>query len=145
MITEKLQLFCNRILDVGHICAEDVAALQHEVLVDGIRTREDVDVLVALDRAVPSANLKWSEFLVPAVVEFVVWTCRPTGSVDRDSARWLATSLGCGTGPTENAARIAFEVVRESQQVDEVLLAFTLSALRRPWLRSQAPRGAVMS
>lgn len=143
MITEKLHLFCNRVLAAKRIGAEQVAELRHDILVDGLRTREDVDVLVALDRAVPDAHPKWAEYLVPAVVEFVVWTCRPTGIVDRDSARWLSTSLGCGGGPTETAARIAFEVVRESQQVDEALLAFTLSALRRPWQRRPAaPRTA---
>lgn len=137
MITEALHIFCDRVLEAKHIGAADVLELQREVLPDGIMTREDVDVLVALDRAVPGADPKWAEFLLAAVVEFVVWTSRPTGYVDRDQARWLATSLGCGHGPTETAARIAFEVVRESQQVDEILLAFTMSALRRPVLKAR--------
>lgn len=132
MIRKSLQLFCDRILDSRHIRAEDVAELEADVLAEGLRTREDVDMLVALDRVVVGADPRWAEFLIPAVVDFVVWGCRPTGCVDQDCARWLATSLGCGTGPTDNAAKIAFHVVREAQQVDEFLLAFTLSALRRP-------------
>ena len=145
MIGWSLEEFVNTAVARGEISRADVRVLQRDILPNGIESRDEADVLIALDRAVHDKDVAWSAYAVSAVVEFVVWASRPTGRVDRETAQWLVQSLGCGTGPTENAARIAFEVVRESQQVDEVLLAFTLSALRRPWLRSPARPSAVVS
>ena len=83
-------------------------------------------MLLALDRVVTPADGSWAEFLVSAIVEFAVWTSRPTGYIDADTARWLVATLSAGHGPTENAARIAFEVVKEAEKADEALLAFAM-------------------
>ena len=130
MISEKLSDFCDGVLAKGRIDADDVHALVLDVLPDGPACREDADTLIALDRAVPS-SMEWSDYLVSAVVDFAVWTQRPTGIVDAEAARWLADSLGCGIGPTANGARVAFETVREAHRVDDALMAFTLDANRR--------------
>lgn len=105
--------------------------LQREVLSDGLSTREEADVLIALDRAATEADPAWAAYLVTAVVDFVVWGSRPTGYVDQDTARWLVTSLSCGQGPTRTACRIAFEAVKEAEQVDETLLTFVMHDARR--------------
>ena len=130
MITETLQDFCDGVLARGRIDADDVRLLAVDVLPDGPACREDADTLIALDRAVPSVTA-WGDFLVSAVVDFAVWTQRPTGIVDAEAARWLADSLSCGIGPTANGARVAFETVREAHRVDDALMAFTLEANRR--------------
>ena len=129
MIKSSLQAFADHVLDTRIITADDVARLRRDILEDGVQTREEVDVLVALDR-VATADAAWAEFLLAEVVGFAVWTSRPTGLVDHDTARWLVTTLSCGHGPTRNAARIAFEVVREAQRVDEMLLTFVLGVCR---------------
>jgi hypothetical protein len=126
MIKTSLHAFVDSVLERKTITLNDVQMLCREVLPDGLTSREDADVLIALDRAVPHADLAWAEYLVGAVVEFVVWASRPTGYISCDEARWLVTSLGCGTGPTRTALRIAYEVVKEAQEVDEALVAFAL-------------------
>jgi hypothetical protein len=130
MITEKLQDFCDEVLARGQICVDDVRQLATDVLPDGPLSREDADTLIALDRAVPAVPA-WGDSLVSTVVDFAVWTQRPTGVVDAEAARWLADSLSCGVGPTANGARVAFETVREAHRVDDALMAFTLDANRR--------------
>jgi hypothetical protein len=65
---------------------------------------------------------------VRAVVDFAVWGARPTGYVDQDTARWLVATLSCGEGPSAAASRIAFEIVKEAEQVDEALLASRCAA-----------------
>lgn len=130
MINEMLQIFCDRVLENGRVTDEDVHLLLETVLPDGPVCREEADTLIALDRAVPSVTA-WGDFLVSAVVDFAVWTQRPTGIVDAEAARWLADSLSCGIGPTANGARVAFETVREAHRVDDALMAFTLEANRR--------------
>ena len=111
MIKNSLRAFVNRVIEHKRISAEDVKELRCDILGGGLICREEADMLLALDRVVTPADGSWAEFLVSAIVEFAVWTSRPTGYIDADTARWLVATLSAGHGPTENAARIAFEVV----------------------------------
>lgn len=131
MINHSLQLFCNRTVAAGAITGADVADLGRAILPDGFTSREDADMLIALERAVPAADAAFGDHLVTMLVDFAVWGERPSGHVDADVARWLAASLGNGTGPTRLAARAAFEIVREAHVTDERFVAFTLAANAR--------------
>jgi hypothetical protein len=126
MIKNSLRAFVNRALEHKHISAEDVKELRRDILRDGLSSREEADALVALDRAAVPADGSWAEFLVETIVEFAVWTSRPTGYIDRSTAAWLVATLSAGAGPTATAIRIAFEIVREAETVDETLLAFVM-------------------
>jgi hypothetical protein len=128
MSDRSLRAFVAHATDAGRIGSEDVQDLQRNVLPDGVMSREDADLLIALDRSVSDKDPAWAEFLIEAVVAFTVWTTRPTGYVDAETARWLTDSLDGGAGATETAKRIAFEVVREAELVDEALLIFVLRA-----------------
>ena len=145
MIKSSLHEFVDRVLESKRISEYDVRILQRSILADGIASREEVDVLVALDRAVGTAHAAWAAYLTGAVVEFVVWTSRPTGIVDADTARWLTASLGCGAGPTETAARIAFEVVKEAERTDEIMLAFAMRAAQGRQPREEAGETGVLA
>jgi hypothetical protein len=134
-----LQSFCDSIIAKGRLEENDLRELQRDILADGITSRNDADALIGLDQAVgASAAPGWAECLVASLVEFVVWTSRPTGVVDADAARWLIASLGCGLGPTETAVRIAFEVIREADRTDEALVAFVLHAAAERRRREEA-------
>jgi hypothetical protein len=128
MVDNSLAAFVARVAESKRIWAEDVHELKRNILPEGFASREEADMLIALDRAVADQDPAWADFLVAEVVAFTVWTSRPTGYVDADTARWLTASLGCGAGPSENARRIAFEVVREAERVDEALVVFVLRA-----------------
>lgn len=126
MIGNELREFVDHVLDQRMIDDEDVKLLQREILVDGVVTRDVIDVLVALDRAVPETCSAFSDFLVALAVDYAVWEARPTGVIDRDKAHWLVTTLSAGEGPTVTAQRIAFEIVRDAERCDEALLSFAL-------------------
>jgi len=130
MIKNSLRVFVDTVLENQRLSGEDVKTLQRDVLADGVTSREEADVLIALDRAIADADPSWVVFLVSSITDFVVWTSRPTGYVGYEGAAWLVASLSCGKGPIRNAKRIVFEVIREAQQVDEVLLAFALRGSR---------------
>ncbi|WP_156323546.1 hypothetical protein [Bosea sp. AAP35] len=100
--------------------------LQRDILNESVLTRDVIDVLVALDRAVPAHGEAFADYLVALVVDFAVWQNRPTGVIDRDKAQWLVTTLSAGEGPTPTARRIAFEIVREAERCDEALIGFAL-------------------
>src|SRR3954454_14671220 len=131
MINSSLHNFCDRIVAVGRITTADVRILSRELLPEGITSRDEADMLIAVERVVTHAGTAFADMLVAAIVDFSVWGERPTGYVDRETARWLAASIGNGNGPTPVGVRIAVEVVREAQSSDEALVAFALAVNRR--------------
>jgi hypothetical protein len=126
MIGNELREFVDRVLDQRMIDDEDVKLLQRDIVVDGSVTRDVIDVLIALDRAVSESCSAFADYLVALVVDYAVWESRPTGVIDRDKAHWLVTTLSAGDGPTATAQRIAFEIVREAERCDEALLGCAL-------------------
>lgn len=135
MIGHKLHEFVDRAMDRRTIDDEDVKMLQREILADMVMNRDIIDVLIALDRAVPASAASFGHFLVALVVDFAVWESRPTGLIDRDKAHWLVTTLSAGEGPTPTAERIAFEIVREADRCDESLIAFAMR--KRPQMTAR--------
>ncbi len=140
MIGHELREFVDRVMDGLSITDEDVAVLQRDILGDAVLTRDTVDVLVALDRAVPERCAAFGDYLVALVVDFAVWQDRPTGVIDRAKAHWLVTTLSAGEGPTATARRIAFEIVREAERCDEALLSFAIDKGTAKLHRSSAER-----
>ena len=126
----SVQQFCNHAVSAGMISDEDLLVLKREVLPEGLMTREEADLLIALERAVIGSEA-FADFLVASVVDFAVWGTRPTGYIDRDVAAWLAASLSGRDGPSPVGARITMEIVREAQGSAESLMAFALEANRR--------------
>jgi hypothetical protein len=148
MIKNSLRAFADGALEAKRVTGEDVKKLRRDILPDGLILREDADTLIALERAIGAGcDAAFGVYLIETLVDFAVWGSRPTGYVDRDTASWLVNTLSCGVGPTETAGRIAFEIVKEAQQVDEGLLAFAMRGARHrkgsaPALESPGPLAA---
>ncbi len=126
MVRWSLESFIHQAIGRGEISRADVHALRRDVFPNGVETRDEADLLIALDRALAEKDETWRVFMIHSVVDFVVWSSRPTGRVDRDAAEWLIASLGCGTGPSNTAVAIAFEIVREAEGSDEALVAWVM-------------------
>lgn len=126
MIRASLETFVETIRAAGVITLADVRRLQRDIMADGIESRDEVDTLLALDRAVSHKHGTWSALAIQSIVDYVVWTSRPTGYVDHETASWLVASLSAGSGPTPVAEAIAFEVAREAERSDHALLAFVM-------------------
>lgn len=141
MIGHELREFVDRVMDRHAIDDEDVKMLQREILHDCVLSRDIIDVLIALDRAVPQSSASFADYLVALTVDFAVWESRPTGLIDREKAHWLVTTLSAGDGATATARRIAFEIVREAERCDELLLAF---AMRKGVIRAHGLAGERM-
>ena len=137
MFNVSLQDFCNHAVATGAIGPDDVRTLMRDVLPDGITHRDEADMLIALERAVPAVDPAFADFLIAAVVDFAVWGERPSGYVDRTVAAWLAASISGRSGPTPAGGRIAMEIVREAQGSAEALMIFALEANR--WTRAPTP------
>lgn len=127
MIGTALEVFCNAIAAEGTLTRADLRDLRDTCLPEGVTNRDAADLLLALDRTVVSVP-EFGDYLVAEIVDYVVWTERPTGIVTGELGAWLATTLAGRTGPTQSAARIAREVVREADSTEEALIAFALEA-----------------
>src|SRR4051794_20279112 len=135
--------FAGRMRFRKQIRLADVQKLQREILPYGIDCREEAEVLIALDRDMARVDAAWSEFLVAALVDFVVWAERPTGIVGAETARWLANALaGDGGPPTMTVRLIAREIVEEAQTVENDALAALGASLVRQNPRSGVDPGA---
>lgn len=138
-----LSAFANRIRDKRRISFSDVQRLRRDILPDGIGCREEAELLVALDRHVVRTDSVWGDFLVAALVDFVVWSERPTGIVDADTARWLAAALADNGVPSTRTARVIVrEIVEEAQALEnDHLTALAASLARRKPRRAGPDRG----
>ena len=111
----------------------DVRRLDRDILPAGISTREEAEVLIELDRTVGKVDPTWADYLVGAIVDFVVWGSRPTGYVDAEMAQWLTAVLYRGSS-ARTALRIARAIEQEAHEVAPELLSMGahLFARRRP-------------
>ena len=132
MNTYALQNFADYILANGRIGLADVRRLQRDLLPAGIASRDEAELLIALDRATGCTDPAWADWLVSVVVDFVVWGERPTGYVDPATAGWLTAVLQAGGKGTRTARLIAREIAREAQGTDERLIAFAHGSCGAP-------------
>lgn len=130
MDSSALEIFATAATNRGTITAADVLTMRRDILPDGIADRDEANILIAIDRAASDAHPAWAAYLIPTLVDFVLWQSRPTGIVDEEAARWLLTSLSGGRSPTAAAEAIAFELVCEAERVDPALTAFALRSTR---------------
>ena len=124
MMKDQLRDFIDRVSEIRHVTDEDVTMLQGEILEGSIRSRLEVESLLALDRIVDAAE-SWGPTLTKLVVDFVVWNRAPQGVVSNDDAFWLATLLEV-SGPSPNAMNIAYGILDEAGYVDVALLDFIM-------------------
>jgi hypothetical protein len=128
MSNNTFQIFIEKIAAKGRISFGDVRRLQRDVLPDGIASREEAEALIGLDRSVTRVDPAWTEWLVSALVDFVVYVERPTGTVHGDKADWATAALCVDGRPTKTARLIAREIAREAQSVDEAVIAVGMGA-----------------
>jgi hypothetical protein len=141
MSKTSLSDFANKVRAKSRISFGDVQRLQRDILPDGILSRDDAALLIELDRGVARADAFWQNWLVAAVVDFVVWTERPTGIVDETAAAWLAAALTADghARPTKTGRLIAREVVQEAQAFENEALALLGAGLAKTPCRAASP------
>jgi hypothetical protein len=139
--------FAAKIQAKNRICFGDVQRLQRDVLPDGITSREEAETLIGLDRQVPKIDSDWALWLIPAIVQFVVWGERPTGVVQEETVNWLVTALaGDGVPPATRMARhIAREIAEEAHAFENEALAALLGLAGSPGHERRAGKRAPKS
>ena len=140
-MSASLRAFVTKALERNRISFGDLRRLQRTVLPHGLLTREQAEVLIALDHTITRTDKAWAGFLVAALTDFVVWRSSSPGRVEPETAAWLVASLSCGR-PTRTTGMIARAIVREAQHCEEPLLGFALSSPKHPSLSNRSTVGA---
>ena len=130
MSRASLREFISSVLARKRLRFGDLRRLQRDVLPTGITTREEAEALIALDQAVPKADVDWPGYLTTVVKGFVVSSGDPPGCVDAETTAWLVSQLSSSQPRT--ALAIAREVVLDAKEVDAALLSFVESHRRKP-------------
>jgi hypothetical protein len=119
MSITSLQDFVTKTAAKSRITFGDVRRLQRDVLPDGVSSRDQAELLISLDAEVARADGSWTDWLVAAIIDFAVWREDPAGAVESDAAQWLKDRLAAGGTLTKAARRIAREIRREAERVEE--------------------------
>src|SRR4051812_13235587 len=120
-----LSEFVSKILRLKRISFGDIRRLKRDILPDGLASREQAEALLFLDDEIAKADPAWERWLVPTLVDFVVWAERPTGIVDEDTAHWLRATLSNdrGTRTSKRGRLIAREMAEEAHAFHNDALA----------------------
>lgn len=150
MIRQELRDFVDDVLDAGRVSEQDVLRLAGEILAGDVARRAEVDALAALDRLIADRHPAWDDTFVDLAVAHVVTGAAASGQVEREVVNWLITTLDAAGAMTDNGLRIAIDVTRAANHVDQTLMTFVLQTMqaRRPSARgnpgeaASAPAGA---
>jgi len=112
-----LRDFVTKAVETNRIRFADLRRLQRDVLPYRITSRDEAELVLALDAAVERADRDWREYVVPAVAQFVIWGMEPVGRIDQVKAEWLLRVLGDTRRKTGSA--IIRCVVTEAPWIDD--------------------------
>jgi hypothetical protein len=89
MSATSLRDFVSRTLEHKRIRFGDLRRLQRDILPTRITTREQAEVLIALDSSVGRADREWRQYLIATIRDFAIWGSPPVGRIDKEKADWL--------------------------------------------------------
>ena len=136
-MSASLRAFVSNALERNRISFGDLRRLQRNILPHGLLTRDQAEVLIALDHTITRTDKAWAGFLVTIITDFVVWRSSSPGRVEPETAAWLVASLSCGR-PTRTTGMIARAIVREARHCEEPLISFALCSPKHPSLSNRS-------
>ena len=93
----------------------DIQAISGYLFDTGLASREEAEMLFAVDRSAAATVEGWREFFIEAVTDFVVWQQRPTGRITESDADWLIACLG--DTPSINGRALLFRLLSEAHDM----------------------------
>jgi hypothetical protein len=113
------------------LAVEDISLLRKHSFPDGIRTPDDVVVMLALNNSCRQKCPEWNSYFVEQLAAFIVHYSYPQGSLDEINVAWLMRMVatdGVVNSPLE--LELVLHVMEISAHVPDELRAFALDQLR---------------
>ncbi|MCJ8520610.1 hypothetical protein ABID21_003506 [Pseudorhizobium tarimense] len=124
----------------GEITPDDVGLMRRHMWPEGITSRSQAAMAIALDDVCPLKCPEWTELLVESVTAFVVGDESADGVVTGETAGWLLERLSDdATVRTQTGLSILLHVLETARQVPDFLSATVLNQVRLALLPE--PRG----
>lgn len=73
----------------NRLTADDLLLLRKYTFPEGIRSPDDVVVMLALDMLCPEKCAEWHAYFVESLADYIVNRCHPAGSLDTMNALWF--------------------------------------------------------
>lgn len=91
---------------------EDVTTLRRSAVSATLMSRADAEAMFAIERHASRKCREWGDFLIEAVLDYAVWSERPTGIVTNETAAWLMAQVG--PAPTPACLALLVAVMEEA-------------------------------
>nr|CAD6415673.1 hypothetical protein REQ54_01472 [Rhizobium sp. Q54] len=125
----------------GRITPDDVLHLRRQLWPDGLGSRQEVAMALALHDCCPVSCPEWTGYLIESVTAYVVWHESRSGEVSGSTAGWLLEWLAdAGAIRTSAGLDILLHVLDVATSVPNFLSTTALNQLRLALLPE--PRGA---
>jgi len=125
----------------GQITPDDVGLMRRHMWPEGICSRQQAIMAIALDNCCETRCPEWTTYLVEAITDFVVWRESADGVVSGETAGWLLECLAeRGAIPSQAGLDILLHILDVAREVPRFLSAAALNQLRLALLPQ--PQGA---
>ncbi len=114
----------------NRLAADDIGLLRKHTFPEGVRTADDVIVMLALNNSCPEKCPEWNTFFVEELAGFIVNYTYPQDSLDAINAGWMIRMFS--TDGVVNSAlelELVLHVMEVSTYVPDELRAFALEQL----------------
>lgn len=123
MHTSALMSLADDLAADRFISADEALRMRREIFPDGVVTRQEADVLVALQGRVANADAEWTNAFVEAVVDHVLQSGVYPGHVDEEAVTWLIASFGY-EGAAETELEAVLKTLERAESAPESLSVF---------------------
>lgn len=125
-----LQALADKLAADAVVSAEEALELRRTVFPDGIVTREEAEVLIALEARVANTDEAWTAAFVEAMVDHVLASGHYAGHVDEANAGWLMARFG-SDGARATELEVVLKALERSDSAPESLSAFARERVGR--------------
>lgn len=73
----------------NRLTADDLLLLRKYTFPEGVRSPDDVVVMLALDTLCPEKCVEWHDCFVESLADYIINRCHPAGSLDTMNALWF--------------------------------------------------------
>jgi len=123
-----LQTLADQLAADGAVSAEEALEVRKAVFPDGVVSREEAEMLVALAARVANTDEAWTHAFVEAISDHVLQAGAYPGHVDEATTSWLVTRLG-QDGPRETEVAAVLKILERAESAPEYLSTFARSRI----------------
>lgn len=124
MRSSALHALTERLSEDGRISADEALDLRRAIFPDGVVSREEAEILIALESRVANSDPAWAQAFAEAIADHALQSGAYPGHVDETTAGWLEARFG-RDGARETEVETLLKALERSESAPERLSEFT--------------------